>query len=68
MTLAELERLGTRMLARFEAAQAEDFRAAIYDNLKQVLAGALEPRKSSAKAPKRTRPSPSKGGKRRRAA
>jgi len=68
MSLAELEKLGTRMLARFEAAKAEDFRAAVYANLKQVLAGTLTPRKKPAKAPKKGRLTPAKAGKRRRAA
>jgi len=69
MTLAELERLGTRMLARFEAAKTEDFREAVYANLKQVLAGALKPRKGSGKASKKSlTPARVKAGKRRRAA
>jgi len=44
---ARLERLGKEMQARFEQAKAGDFRAAVYANLKQVLAGALKPAKSA---------------------
>jgi len=56
-----LERLGAQMQARFEQLKAGDFRARVYDNLKQVLAGAIKPAK---RAPKSSR----KLSKRRRAA
>jgi hypothetical protein len=49
-SLAELEALGKRMQARFVAAQKEDFRAAVVANLRQVLAGTLEPKKRPSKA------------------
>jgi hemerythrin superfamily protein len=39
----ELETLGSRMEAAFEAAKAKDFRGPLHRNLKQVLAGALKP-------------------------
>lgn len=38
----KLEELGARMKERFEEAKAEDFRAPLYSNLKQVMAGALK--------------------------
>jgi hypothetical protein len=42
---ARLDALGRQMRARFEQAKSEDFRKAVYDNLKQVLAGATKPSK-----------------------
>ncbi len=50
---AQLERLGKQMQERFERAKAEDFRAQVYDNLKQVLAGATKPSKRAPKSSKR---------------
>lgn len=54
-----LESLGEQMRERFEQAKSEDFRAAVYDNLQQVLAGATKPKKRAATAkngaPKSTR-------------
>jgi hypothetical protein len=69
-SLEQLEQLGKRMQARFIAAQKEDFRAAMVANLKQVLAGTLQPKpkKRPAKASKATRPAAAKTGKRRKAA
>jgi hemerythrin-like domain-containing protein len=60
---ARLQKLAAEMTARFEEAKAGDFRAAVYDNLKKVLAGELKPAKSrrpasrtkTAKAKKRRR-------------
>ncbi len=49
----QLERLGKQMQARFEQAKAADFRAAVYENLKQVLAGALKPSARPAKSSKK---------------
>jgi len=56
---AQLERLGKQMQARFEQAKAQDFRAQVYDNLKQVLAGTMKPSKRAPKSSKRA-PKPSK--------
>lgn len=39
---AKLEELGSQLLERFEEAKDEDFRTVLYDNLKQVLAGATK--------------------------
>ncbi len=41
----KLVELGARMKERFEESQAEDYRAAVQNNLKQVFAGALKPAK-----------------------
>lgn len=41
--------LGARMKERFEQAKSEDFRAPLAGNLKQVLAGAIEPTKRGAR-------------------
>jgi hypothetical protein len=62
-----LEQLGARMKERFEEAKAEDFRGPLAENLKQVLAGTIEPTKRSGRssAPSSVRLSKSK---RRRAA
>jgi hemerythrin superfamily protein len=72
---AQLERLGKQMQERFERAKAQDFRAQVYDNLKQVLAGAVKTSKRAPKSAKRPAKSPKsaarpskKSGKRRRAA
>jgi hypothetical protein len=67
-SLDELEQLGKRMQARFVAAEREDFRAAVVANLKQVLAGTLQPKKRPSKARKTTGRAPAKSGKRRTAA
>jgi hypothetical protein len=40
-----LDALGAQMRERFEQAKGQDFRQAVYDNLKQVLAGAMKPTK-----------------------
>jgi len=57
----KLEELGARMLTRFEEAKAEDFRAPLASNLKQVLAGAIEPSKrAKSSAPSSVRMSKSK--------
>lgn len=40
-----LDALGAQMRTRFEQAKGQDFRKAVYDNLKQVLAGATKPAK-----------------------
>ena len=64
-----LDALGAQMRARFEQAKGEDFRQAVYDNLKQVLAGATKPTKravakkngaakSASLAPKRGKSAP----------
>jgi len=54
-----LAALGEQMRERFEQAKSQDFRQAVYDNLKQVLAGAMKPKKRVAAAknggPKSTR-------------
>lgn len=39
---ARLEELGEEMEARFEEAKADDFRAPLHENLRQVLEGAME--------------------------
>jgi hypothetical protein len=46
---AQLERLGSKMLERFELAMSKDFHSPLRDNLMQVLAG-----RSKTRAPKRT--------------
>jgi uncharacterized protein (DUF885 family) len=50
MSKEQLLELGSRMRARFEQALAQDFRAPLHHNLKQVLAGALKPTKGQAPA------------------
>jgi hypothetical protein len=45
-----LQQLGARMKERFEQAKAEDFRGPLATNLRQVLAGAIEPAKRSARS------------------
>ena len=50
---AQLERLGKQMQERFERAKAQDFRAQVYDNLKQVLAGSMKPSKRAPKSSKK---------------
>jgi len=60
----KLQELGALMKERFEEAKAEDFRAPLYANLKQVMAGAL---KTSKRAPAGRKSSPP-SGKRRTAA
>jgi hypothetical protein len=67
-SLAELEALGKRMQTRFLAAKKEDFRAAVVANLRQVLAGTVEPKKRSSKGSSSTRRAPAKSSKRRKAA
>jgi len=47
---AKLEELGARMKERFEQAKSEDFRGPLASNLKQVLAGAIEPAKRSSRS------------------
>lgn len=47
---ARLDALGVQMRARFERAKGEDFRRTVYDNLKQVLAGATKPTKRTVAA------------------
>ncbi|HKY39443.1 MAG TPA: hemerythrin domain-containing protein [Polyangiaceae bacterium] len=42
----ELETLGQRMEQRFSEARAEDYRAPLHENLRQVLAGAIKPKKA----------------------
>jgi hemerythrin superfamily protein len=42
MEEVQLERLGARMLERFEASQERDFRAALQKNLQEVLAGRVK--------------------------
>lgn len=59
---ARLQKLAAEMTERFEAAKASDFRAAVYDNLKKVLAGQLKPEKSR----RASRPKTAKAKKRRR--
>jgi hypothetical protein len=72
--LEQLEQLGKRMQARFVAAQKEDFREALVTNLRQVLAGTIKPKKGATKRAPKSRPSPKsrrtpvKGAKRRKAA
>jgi hypothetical protein len=68
LSLAELEQLGKRMQARFLAAQKEDFRAAVVANLRQVLAGTIEPKKRPSKARTASRRPAAKSSKRRKAA
>lgn len=69
LSKAELERLGARMKARFDEAKNADFRAPLYQNLKQVLAGALKPSKARSKPNKKARASlPPRSAKQRKAA
>lgn len=42
----ELETLGQRMEQRFSQARSEDFRMPLHENLRQVLAGAIKPKKA----------------------
>ena len=67
---ARLERLAAEMSERFERARAEDFRAAVLDKLKKVLAGELEPEKQRSKSSRSrpSRPKPARTNKRGRAA
>jgi hypothetical protein len=60
----KLQQLGVRMKERFEQAKSEDFRGPLAANLKQVLAGAIEPAKRSARsnAPSSVRLSKTKRG------
>jgi len=41
---AKLEELGLKMEERFEEARADDFRAPLHENLRQVLAGTIKPK------------------------
>jgi len=41
-----LEKLGQRMEQRFSEARSEDYRAPLHENLRQVLAGAIKPKKA----------------------
>lgn len=43
----QLEELALQMEERFEEARDDDFRGPLHSNLKQVLAGAIKPRKAS---------------------
>lgn len=64
----ELERLGARMKVRFDEAKNADFRVPLYQNLKQVMAGALKP-KARSKPSKKARASvPPRSAKQRKAA
>jgi Hemerythrin HHE cation binding domain len=65
---ARLERLGQQMSIRFKQAKASDFRAAVYKNLKQVLAGTMKPSKRAPKSAKKSPPKSNKATKRHRAA
>ena len=42
----ELEQLGQRMEQRFSKARSEDYRMPLHENLRQVLAGAIKPKKA----------------------
>ena len=42
----QLETLGQRMEQRFSEARSEDYRAPLHENLRQVLAGAIKPKKA----------------------
>ncbi len=44
----ELEQLGQRMEQRFSAARSADYRGPLHENLRQVLAGAIKPKKAKA--------------------
>ena len=46
-----LEKLGTKMEARFEQARAEDFRQPLRENLEQVLAGRTKTQKKASPSP-----------------
>jgi hemerythrin superfamily protein len=46
----QLELLGKRMEERFEQAREEEFRLTLHENLRQVLAGTLKPRKAKRRA------------------
>lgn len=59
MTEQQLQELGAKMEARFEAATKRDFRAALHDNLRQVLKGASDI--SGTKKAKETAPKQSDG-------
>ncbi len=65
---ARLEELGAQMAARFERAKTADFREAVYDNLKQVLAGTTKPSRRQSKSTKKNAAGLAKATKRGRAA
>ncbi|MEN9579589.1 MAG: hypothetical protein RJA70_2598 [Pseudomonadota bacterium] len=46
ISTAELKSLSVEMNTRFQRALTEDFRELLYSNLKQVLAGAIEPKRA----------------------
>lgn len=52
----QLESLAEEMEEEFEDAMASDFQGPLYDNLRQVFAGAIKPEPRSEPAPKKAKP------------